>query len=367
MTRLPTIAMVTFILAPQLVRADDDPGAAKHGAMLAAMSKKPCVPPAQVHVAKDTNNEYRLSLGVEASALVVCASRTTFGAPQDPFACWSVDPKTGALATRKPTLLAGTAYRVASACALGYCRPKQKPPAKAEDAPQDLLAISTDGSKVAIATGMNPDASSGMSLAIFDAKTKTFQREISLHDDKTGEGMGYEPADLVFVGDLVFVAGYAAGPAGDVWMFSASKGKPVGGVGPKDNAVNIYGGGYGLVDATHFRVSDGGYNEAIVDTTTAAVTMKSLPKPAACSQDDWERSMERDTLDDSSIKVAKKCSKALASAKAAFWKTSSAPSGFIRFDGKGFKLRHKKTAELLVLEANATKPKALTFPVCNVK
>ena len=362
MTRISTIAIVSLTLASQPARADD-PGAAKHAAMLAATTKKPCVPPSQVRVDKDTTNEYRLSLGIESGALALCASRVIMGGPGEPFACWTVDPKTAALATRAPTLLVGTAYQVGSACRLGYCRPKEKPPANAasvDDEPQDLLAISADGSKVAIARFRSSE------LTIFDAKTKAFQRQFSLHDDKTGEGMGFDASDLVFVGDLVFAVGFAAGPDGGVWMFSASKGKLVGAVGPKDGYLSIYGGGYELADASHFVASDGGYNEATVDTATAAVTMKSLPRPAACTEDGWGRAMERDMNNDASVKVPQKCSKAIASAQAVFWPKTPA-SGFKRFDGKGFKLRYDKKAELLVLAADAKKPKALTLAVCNVK
>ena len=50
-----------------------------------------------------------------------------------------------------------------------------------------------------------------------------------------------------------------------------------------------------------------------------------------------------------------------------FWPKAPATRGFLTVGGTGYKLKHGTKAELLVLDANATKPRTVQLPVCKVK
>jgi hypothetical protein len=355
-------AITALSVAPTVVIADDDPGAGKHAAVLAAMAKKACVPPAKVVVSKkdDVVNYYAAYLASENNALVACVSRTQtleIAGAGKPFQCWTIDPTTNALAARSAAFVPGRSYRIPSGCAEGYCKPKEKPN---PDASEEIVAFSADGTKVARV---------GETIQIYDAKTKAFQREFPMLDEKTGEGNGLGLGDVVYVGDTLIVVGYAAGPDGGAWIWNAAKGKYLGPVGSRNGEsggyVNIYGGGYELADATHFVAHDGGYEEATVDMTTGAVSMRTMPKPDACTHEDLMAQQSLDIVGDGD-KVKPKCTKAVRAAQKKFW-TKAPLRGFLGVGGKGYKLKHGAKAELLVLDANAAKPKTVQLPVCKLK
>lgn len=91
--------------------------------------------------------------------------------------------------------------------------------------------------------------------------------------------------------------------------------------------MNLYGGSYELAGATHFVASDGGYEEATVDLTTGAISMRTLPKPAACSDDDLAAQQSTDIIGDGE-KVKAKCTKSVRAAQKKFWPKSPA-RGFL--------------------------------------
>lgn len=356
-----TILSLVLALAPRLAAGDDDPGAGKHAQLVAAMTKAACVPPASVVVSKkdSVTNGYSVFLGVENNALVACASRSQSDVMDKPFQCWTIDPTTNALAARPASLLPGHTYGVASACGEGFCKPKEKP-ATTSDIPE-ILTVSADGSKVA--------RFSAETIQIFDAKTKAFQREFPMMD-KAGKGNPFGVHDAFYVGDMLVIVGLAAGPDGGAFLYNASKGTFVGPVGKGAGAdvgyVSVYGGGYELVDATHFVAHDGGYEEATVDLTTGAISTRSMPTPAGCTAEDVEKQRSFDNVGDGE-KPKAKCTKALRAAMKKFWGKPPATQGMISVGGTGYKLVHGAKAELLVLPAGAKKPKSVPLPVCKVK
>ncbi len=360
------VGVIGLVLAPSFAVADDDPGAGKHAAVLAAMAKTACVPPAQVVVSKkdDIVNLYSVALSVENNTLVACASRADnlqIASAKKPFQCWTIDPVTNALAARPAAFMPGRSYHVGSACAEGYCKPKEKPNPDATD----VLGFSADGTKAARVVDTK--------IQIFDAKTKAFQRELLLLDENTGNGNGFGATEIIFVGDTLVVTGYAAGPDGGAWIWNAKTGKLLGPVGAStgdEPYVNIYGGGYELADATHFVAHDGGYEEATVDMTTGSVSMRMLPKPAACTDEDLMMQRSNDILDDGSGggTVKAKCTKAIRAAQKKFWPKTPPVRGFVAsVGGKSYKLKHGAKTELLVLDANAANPMTVQLPVCKVK
>jgi hypothetical protein len=344
--------VIAVSLVPRAVQAQD-PADAKHATMVAAIAKLACVPPPKIVVDKkqQIENVYKLTLHADGTKPVICAARDGL-ANDAPFACFTVDPATGALASRPTQLFPGSAYLVPSGCAHGFCRPKEtvKP-----DASSEVLGFSNDGTRV---------ARTGDKLEIYDAKSKTLQRTIEL------EG-GLQPTDLIFHGDLVFVAAMAAGPDGGVWMYSAGKGKLLGAVGPPPTAdgasyVNISNGSYRIVDGKTLVVSDGGYEEATVDLATTKITMRSLPKPAACTDEAWQAVQSFDQIGEVDGKPPAKCLKAVRAEQKKFWKAAPAKpnADFTLVGDASYKLRHDKAPTLQVLDANAKKPRTVKLAVC---
>jgi len=358
------LVIATLVVTPRLAIAQE-PAVARHAALLAAMAKQACVPPAKVVVNKreGVTNEYALFLGVEDATLVACATRRPgeTGASAAPFACWTVDGTTGALTARPATMLAGRAYRVASGCAEGYCRPNETPAPPTEDL-RELLAFSVDGTRVA--------RLGSATIQLFDRATKAPRREVPLLDDN-GEGTGLGVADIILAGDTVFVAAYAAGPDGHVWMWNATTGTSLGPVGVRSrdevDHVNITSGGFALADATHVVATDGGYTEATVDAVTGKVARRTLPRPAACSVDDWTAQQDLDIIGPASGGAPRaKCTRAVRAAQRSFWK-AKAPTGMIAVGGTRYAMRHTNgRADLLVLAAGATKPRWRSLRVCKV-
>lgn len=359
------LVIATLVAAPRLAVAED-PAVARHAALLAAMSTRACVPPAKVVVDKrgGVSNQYALVLGVEDATLVACAVRRPAepGASATPFACWTVDANSGALASRPVTMLAGRAHRVASGCAEGYCRPNEKPAPPTDDL-RELLAVSVDGTRVA--------RLSGATLQLYDRASKALRLEVPLLDDE-GEGTGLGVSDIIVAGDTVFVAAYAAGPDAHVWMWNATTGTSVGPVGVRSgddvDHVNISSGGYALTDATHLVATDGGYTEATVDAMTGKVTRRLLPRPAACSAEDWSAQQIFDIVGpDAGDAPRARCTRAVRAAQRSFWK-AKVPTGMLAVGGKRYAVRHANArAELLILDAGATTPRSRSLRVCKVK
>ncbi|GEM_PF-6303589 len=361
MNRLVVSFAVALVLSPSFATAEDDLDAATHAAVVAAMTKRACVPPGKVASSTEEGviTYYSAFVAAAGTELVACVSRTqpieTVGAAK-PFQCWTVDPTTKALRTRPAAFVAGRAFRIPSACAEGFCKPQEKPTVGAGT---EVFALSPDGAKAArIVRGM---------IQIFDGKTKAFLREFPVLDEN-GEGTGLGSFDVILVGDTLIVAAFAAGPDGGAWMWNASTGKYLGAVGRPgegDGHVNLSAGSYGLVDATHFVAFDGGYEEAIVDMLTAKISTRVMPKPAACSDEDWFGQQIIDIIGFGEP-VKAKCTKAVRTAQKKFWRTAPSP-GFVNVGGRGYKLKHGTKAELLVLEPKATRPKTVQLPICKLK
>ncbi len=154
-------------------------------------------------------------------------------------------------------------------------------------------------------------------------------------------------------------------------MWSATTGASRGPVGVRSgedvDPVNITSGGYALADATHLVVNDGGFSEAAVDAMTGTVTMRSLPRPAACSREAWAAQQNVDIIGPAGGDPPRgRCTRAVRAAQKAFWK-SKAPTGVVAVGGKRYAVRHTSTrAELLVLAAGATRPRSRSLPVCKL-
>jgi hypothetical protein len=133
------------------------------------------------------------------------------------------------------------------------------------------------------------------------------------------------------------------------------------------DSTNKIPGSYYLDNPNRFVVTDGGFNEATIDTAAGKTTLKSLAMPAACTKDGWDRAIRRHALNDDTDKVPKKCAKAIAVAQTALWKKSPLSGFVVAFDGKRFRIRHDDKPALLVLDAGVQKPKALALPVCSVR
>lgn len=360
-SELVALVCAVFAVIPSIASADDDPGAAKHALVVAAMAKSPCIPPPSIRLSKQLgSSSYPAFIAADSGALVACVARdnNAINLTEKPFQCWTVDAATGALAARPVTFLPGRTYRVASGCAEGYCKPKEKP-VKTEMT--EVLAFSADGSKVA---RMNEET-----ILVFDAKTKAFQREIPMLD-KDGGGNGFGPHDAVYVGDMLVVVGLAAGPDGGAWLYNTAKGALVGPVGKGKAAdvgyVNLFGGGYDLDDATHFVAADG-YQEATVDLTAGTIAVRELPRPAACTEDDIQKQKQYEATEDGP-KPGGKCSKALRAAQKKFFPAPPATRGMITVAGTGYKLVQLATKnQLLVFAAGAKKPKTVALATCKVK
>lgn len=358
------VAIGLLALLPSLASAEDLFGE-RHAKLVATMSKKACVPPARLGTMKndETANRYSLFVGGDGSNVVACAARAgDFGIGDKPFQCWTVDPKTGALATREVMFVPGHAYGVSSGCAEGYCKPGEKPPTTTDH--REVLAFSLDGSKVARTSG--PD------ILIFDTKTKKFERQFPMLDDQ-GNGNGLGTGDIIYVGDMLVVVGYAAGPDGGAFLWNASKGTFLGPIGKPANPgsdsvpyVNLYNGTYELVDATHLVVRDAGYEEATVDLTTGAISARSLPTPKGCTAAEVAEQQNIDIVGEGD-KPSARCRKALAAAQKKFWPAPPISRGMITIGATGYKLVHGVKAELLVLPAGAKKPRSVTLPVCKVR
>jgi hypothetical protein len=357
--------VIAASLVPVVAHADDpDPSEVKHATVVAAVGKQPCLPPAKIVVDKKQKIDitYGVALRADGTSAVVCAAQGgSYGADQSPFACFTVDPASGALASRPTKLFPGDSYRVPSACGLGYCRPKETTKPSEHG---DLLALSNDGARV-VRLDRSLEAAK---LEVFDAKSKALQRSIPL------EG-GLEPADVIVHGDYIFVAAYAAGPDGGLWMYSASKGKSLGTVGTvtgddDGGYVNISGGSYEIVD-DKLIANDGGYEEATVDLATGKITTRSLPKPAACTDDAWMNVQSFDQIGDvGDGKPPAKCMKAIRAAQKTFWKKPAPKldAGFTTIGDKRMKLDYSaKGAAVQVLDANAKKPRTVKLAVCKVK
>lgn len=361
-----SLALVALAASPSLAAAEDITGEL-HAKLVAAMTKKACVPPAEVVLSRRDGAaiRYELRIAAEGTSLVACAAHAgDFEVSDKPFQCWTIDPKTTALAARPVTFLPGNAYGVPSGCAEGYCKPKEKPPTTPPDS-RETLAFSLDGSKVA-------RVALGGDIQIFDAKTKAFLREFPMLD-KDGNGNGLGTGDVIFVGDMLIVVGYAAGPDGGAWLWNASKGTflgPIGRAAPQGTEevgyINLYNGSYELADATHWIARDAGYQEATVDLTTGAISSRAMPTPAGCTPADVAEQRNFDIIGESE-KVSAKCKKAIAAAKKKFLPPPPATRGMITVDGTGYKLVHSAKAELLVLRAGAKKPKKVQLPVCSLK
>jgi hypothetical protein len=355
------LALLIGIGLPSVAHAEDA-SEAKHAALVAVFAKQACIPPVSVVVDRKQKqeNNYEVLLHQDGAAAIACAYLSSSMSAKAPaFACVSIDPASGALASRPPQLFAGNSYQVPSACALGYCRPNEK--AKSDGS--DLIAFSNDNTKLA-RVASDQDAK----LEIYDVKTKKRLHAMTL------EG-GYNAADLIFHGDFVFATGYAAGPDGGVWMYNASKGKFIGTVGEvatgEDSSyVNISSGSYAVVDNA-LVVSDGGYEEARVDLTTGKITMRKLPRPAACTEKAWGATQEYDQIGDAGgAKPPAKCVQAVRAAQKTFWKVANPTpdAGFTKIGDKRYKLVHdKKGASLQVLDANATKPRTIKLATCKIK
>ena len=360
-----SVAIGLLALLPSLAAAEDLFGE-RHAKLVATMSKKACVPPARLGTMKndESANRYSLFVGGDSSGVIACAARAGFfGIGDKPFQCWTVDPKTGALATRDVMFIPGHAYGVPSGCAEGYCKPGEKPPATTDH--REVLAFSLDGSKVA--------RTSGSDILIFDTKTKKFERQFPMMDDQ-GNGNGLGTGDIIYVGDMLVVVGYAAGPDGGAWLWNASKGTFVGPIGrPVDPAsdtvpyINLYNGSYELMDATHLVFRDAGYEEATVDVTTGAISTRSLPIPKGCTGAEVGAQQNIDIVGEADIKPSARCRKALAAARKKFWPAPPVTRGMMDVRGTGYKLVHGAKAELLVLPAGAKKPRRVKLPVCKVR
>jgi len=314
----------------------------------------PCIPPAW-------SNPIDATIALRASnhALTLCAAGTSGSLRESASVCWTIDPKTGALAPLATPLVPGQSIR-GDACKLGYCR---APRAAADaDPPGERIAMSDDGALVGVLTlGLGNET-----LELYDAKTKKLLREVKLRSeqasDETAELEGV--TDLRIAGAAIFVEGWISGPTfRGVWHYKTS-GEALGQLHhDPEHTWDLNIAELVQTDATHVVGRDHGYQQVTVDLASHQHTREVLPRPAACNAKQLAAAMWIDNAGESNsdVKPTKACRTAIRKAQAKLWK----PLG-VELDGVRYGLAKAK-GHWTITPRPTTGRRAIDVPVCRAK
>jgi hypothetical protein len=273
----------------------------------------PCIPPAWSDPTNGT-----IALRASNRTLTLCAAGSGDTLRENASVCWTIDPKTGALAPLATPLVPGQSIR-GDACKLGYCR---APRAAADaDPPGERIAMSDDGALVGVLT----QELGSETLALYDARTKKLVREVKLRSEQATD----ETADLEGVTDLriagaaIFVQGWISGPTfRGVWHYKTS-GEALGQLHhDPEHTWDLNIAELVQTDATHVVGRDHGYQQVTVDLASNQRTREVLPRPAACSAKQLAAAMWIDNAGEPNgeVKPTKACRTAIRKAQAKLWK-----------------------------------------------
>ncbi len=256
---------------------------------------QPACLPKSVFV-KNQDGEFPImDLGYANNVLTLCAyEKASFadgiGGPDKRLGCWTVDPATGALGASAATAIPGRGRRVAldaKSCIDGYCVPPIK-----SDRPGPFFATSTDGAHAAVLSE-GPD-DEGSVIYIFETGTKKKTAEIPLYKPDAPEvtNVANAPWGLLYNGDTLFVIGSDAGPAIYATAFKQS-GERAGAVFGDDIYLNLFKGGYGILERDKVVFADAGLQNlttvtgANIEKQSSRRAVSYAPCKKSQFEDDW--------------------------------------------------------------------------------
>ena len=201
----------------------------------------------------------RLELARVGDELRVCARPGMEGAA-GALGCWAVDPRSGRLEARPAVPLPGHAFAVSGTCHDGLSwrgevsveRDGERDGEREEASA--LFAYHPDGRRaVVLADGV---------VVVFELASRAVVSRFPVVTGVEGE-LTNAAVSMWFLGEMIFIGGFDAGPAAAVFAYHASGGV----AGPAD--WGLYNGGAGPLDGRRFGVNRDGLSAlAVVDAVS---------------------------------------------------------------------------------------------------
>jgi hypothetical protein len=205
--------------------------------------------------------------------------------PEEPIAslglrCWSLDVERRSVWRHRVPALPGRSLpaKLEGGCLAGLC----PHPAPREGRGPPLVAMSTDGSHVALRVGCG--------LFVFDAATSTQTARIELC---TAGDSGPLIRELLFVGDRLYLSDVAGGPFIGVLGFDAT-GASLEAIDAGGRAVSVFNGSMNALDSSHFGAAGPGLlSLTVVGRDGQTRTLKRRTPNNPCTPDEMESDFDR--------------------------------------------------------------------------